>query len=222
MSDLYELLSGLSHRILRLEDLLFSKVAYSKLVQKLVTYVADYHQQDPLAAGINRELVYQLISRNRQTAELVLEKVLQDRLLIAEKELLRLPTHRVQLAAEEQALTKALEDFFFNFGYQAATYKDAEANISADSQLLRKLFQLLVRQGVLIRIEEFVFHRKHIEKLIATLRQLEITKLDITTFKNLAGITRKHAIPLLEYLDSIRVTRRMGNEREILKGAEEC
>jgi selenocysteine-specific elongation factor len=60
--------------------------------------------------------------------------------------------------------------------------------------------------------------RAAMDKLIADLRALKSRnpKFGVGEFKNLAGVTRKHAIPLLEYLDRQRVTRRVGDERVIL------
>jgi len=68
---------------------------------------------------------------------------------------------------------------------------------------------------------EFLFHSDSVNALIKRLRDYAVNDLkerviDMTTFKNLTGISRKHAIPLLEYLDRQHVTRRAGNARIIL------
>jgi selenocysteine-specific elongation factor len=84
---------------------------------------------------------------------------------------------------------------------------------------VEELFFLLIKQGALVRIKEgMVFHREALEGLKRRLwehRRVSET-IDIPAFKELSGTTRKHAIPLLEHLDAIRVTRRDGNYRRIL------
>jgi len=78
---------------------------------------------------------------------------------------------------------------------------------------------LLLREGVLVKLgDELVFHRAALEQLrrLVTAEKSRTPNLDVGRFKDLIGVTRKHAIPLLEYLDRERVTRRVGDLREIL------
>ena len=66
---------------------------------------------------------------------------------------------------------------------------------------------------------ELIFHRDALAELRAKLSSYKKAKgerISVPVFKDLAGITRKYAIPLLEYLDRERVTRRLGDERVIL------
>ena len=78
---------------------------------------------------------------------------------------------------------------------------------------------MLINSGELIKVADLVFHRSAIDGLRAILQQHKAehgAKLDVGMFKDLTGISRKYAIPLLEYLDRQRVTRRVGDAREIL------
>jgi selenocysteine-specific elongation factor len=78
---------------------------------------------------------------------------------------------------------------------------------------------LLLREGVLVKLgEELVFHRTALERLrqMVAAEKSKTARIDVGRFKDLAGVTRKHAIPLLEYLDRERITRRVGDIREIL------
>jgi selenocysteine-specific elongation factor len=81
----------------------------------------------------------------------------------------------------------------------------------------RSLLERLLRQGRLIRIaDDLVFHRAAIDALRTQLAALKGERLSVGQFKDLAGISRKYAIPLLEYLDRERVTRREGDQRVVL------
>ena len=76
-----------------------------------------------------------------------------------------------------------------------------------------------MREGLLIKVTtEVVLHNEAFDDLLKKLHQkkLESKHLTVPAFKNLAGVSRKYAIPLLEYLDRIKITRRVGNERIIL------
>ena len=87
-----------------------------------------------------------------------------------------------------------------------------------------KLIDLLIAQRRLVRIQDGkLFHAEALRDLLVRLRRqaARSARLSVPDFKALAGVTRKHAIPLLEYLDAQRVTRRVGNDREILVEAAE-
>jgi selenocysteine-specific elongation factor len=78
---------------------------------------------------------------------------------------------------------------------------------------------LLLRDKILIKIsEDLVFHHAALEELREKLaaERTKSPKLDVAAFKELTGVSRKYAIPLLEYLDRERVTKRVGDERMIL------
>jgi selenocysteine-specific elongation factor len=78
---------------------------------------------------------------------------------------------------------------------------------------------LLLRDKTLIKVsDDLVFHRIALDDLRKKIVGLKQTspKIDVSRFKDLTGVSRKYAIPLLEYLDRERVTRRVGDERIIL------
>ena len=83
----------------------------------------------------------------------------------------------------------------------------------------QKIVTLLLRERVLIKVsDELVFHRSALEELRRQMAAYKgkSTKIDVAQFKELTGVTRKYAIPLLEYLDRERVTKRVGDVRQIL------
>jgi selenocysteine-specific elongation factor len=78
---------------------------------------------------------------------------------------------------------------------------------------------MLIASGELVRVSDLIFHRSALESLRAVMERFKAEKgprIDVATFKDLTGVSRKYAIPLLEYLDRQRVTRRVGDVREIL------
>jgi len=93
------------------------------------------------------------------------------------------------------------------------------ANLKIDKARAQKIVTLLLRDKVLIKIsDELVFHRTALEqlrRLVAT-QKTKSPRMDVATFKELTGVSRKYAIPLLEYLDREHVTKRVGDAREIL------
>jgi len=84
-----------------------------------------------------------------------------------------------------------------------------------------RMLKLLQRQKVLVRVDVLLFHDEALKQLKAEVTALKtmagaVARIDVATFKEKFGVTRKFAIPLLEYLDRERVTRRMGETRVVL------
>jgi selenocysteine-specific elongation factor len=93
------------------------------------------------------------------------------------------------------------------------------AGLKVDKARAQKIVTLLLRDKVLVKIsEELVFHQSALEQLRRQIagQKAKSPQMDVAQFKELTGVSRKYAIPLLEYLDRERVTRRVGDFREIL------
>jgi selenocysteine-specific elongation factor len=133
--------------------------------------------------------------------------------------MLRLADHRIVLRQDEQVARDRMISAFQQAGLQVPGLRDLLAKLSIDPQRAGKLLQALLREGVLVRVsEDLVFHCDSIiqlKQLVAKQKQ-KSDRLNVPEFKELAGISRKYAIPLLEYLDREKITRRVGDQRVIL------
>ena len=125
----------------------------------------------------------------------------------------------VTLKADEEKMRNQLSERFKSLGLQVPTPDDLITSLKLDRNTARKIVQLMLKENELVKItEEMLVDRAAIDKLIAVVKALKSKnpKFGVSEFKNLTGVTRKHAIQLLEYLDRQRVTRRVGDERMIL------
>ena len=119
---------------------------------------------------------------------------------------------------------RAIEQAFASAGLQVPALYTVLAGLKVDKARAQKIVTLLLRDKVLIKVsEELVFHQSALANLRAQLAAYKtkatiagVTKIDVGKFKEMTGVSRKYAIPLLEYLDRERVTRRVGDERVIL------
>ena len=145
--------------------------------------------------------------------------LVQEKKLELSGELVRLAGRGVVMKDEEAESKKTIESAFATAGLKVPYLKDVLAGLPVDKARAQKIVTLLMRDKVLIKVsEDLVFHREALDglrKLMAEQKK-KTPKIDVGAFKDLIGVTRKYAIPLLEYLDRERVTRRVGDEREIL------
>jgi selenocysteine-specific elongation factor len=123
------------------------------------------------------------------------------------------------LGTGEEAMREQLLGRFRMMGLQVSSVEEVIGTLKLDRNTARKLIQLMVKENALVKItEEMYIDRSVMDKMISDVRSLKAKnpRLGIGEFKELTGVSRKYAIPLLEYLDRQRVTRRVGEDRLIL------
>ena len=218
---LQALVDALLHarEIVRAGDFLISTTAFRTAAQEMQLAVKTFHDANPLVAGIGKEQLRERLG----LAPGVFEAVLDDLVKTAKLEVSADQVHTVGrgvLMKDEEAESKQIiETAFASAGLKVPALKDVLAGLKVDRARAQKIVTLLLRDKILIKIsEELVFHRE----ALAGLRQrmaaekAKSPRMDVARFKDLTGVTRKYAIPLLEYLDREHVTRRVGDERIIV------
>jgi selenocysteine-specific elongation factor len=123
------------------------------------------------------------------------------------------------MQGDEVESRKTIEQAFASAGLKVPALKDVVSGLQIDKARAQKIVTLLLREKLLIKVsDDLVFHRAALDQLRTSLtkRKQKDPKIDVAGFKDLTGVSRKYAIPLLEYLDRERVTKRIGDERLIL------
>ena len=114
---------------------------------------------------------------------------------------------------------KIIEKAFASAGLKVPSLKEVLAGLKVDKTRAQKIVTLLLRDKILVKVsDELVFHQSALVDLRRRVAALKTTtpKIDVARFKDMTGVSRKYAIPLLEFLDRERVTQRVGDERVIL------
>jgi selenocysteine-specific elongation factor len=134
-------------------------------------------------------------------------------------DIIRLRGRGVVMKDEEAQSRQIIEQAFSTAGLKVPALKDVLASLKIDRARGQKLVTLLLRDKVLIKVsDDLVFHQAALQELRKNIaaQKPHSSKIDVGKFKDLTGVSRKYAIPLLEYLDRERVTKRVGDERVIL------
>jgi selenocysteine-specific elongation factor len=205
--------------------LLVARPAFEDLARQVRSLLKEFHQKSPLESGMGREEIREKIFAHLppEIFRAVIAHLTERNEAVAEKDLLRLATHRVALSAEEQAAKDHLAEAFAKAGLQPMSLEDAIARagpqFGIDQGRAQRFAQMLINSGELVRVADLIFHRSALDGLREILQKYKAEhgpRLDVGAFKDLTGISRKYAIPLLEHLDRQRVTRRVGDAREIM------
>jgi selenocysteine-specific elongation factor len=183
--------------------------------------VEAHHRENPLLPGIPRqELRAKAGNSGAELFETSLRDLLQTGVLAISGDLVQRTGRAVELTPEETRAKELIEKEFEQAGLAVPSLDEVLGKLPVEARRAQKILQILLREKALVKISgDLVFHRAalaHLRKLVAEYRRARGNRLPIPAFKELTGITRKYAIPLLEYLDRERVTQRAGNERVIL------
>jgi selenocysteine-specific elongation factor len=202
--------------------MLVSGKMFEEVRQKIASRVERFHKENSLLPGITREDLRSSIGRRvrPETFRAALDDLLVQKKLEAQGEIVKRTGSTISLAPEEARAKEQIETAFAAAGLAVPTVKEILSKLPVEAKRAEKILQILLRDKSLVRVTpELIFHRDALAQLRDRLSVFKKTKgerISVPLFKELTGITRKYAIPLLEYLDRERVTRRAGDERVIL------
>src|SRR5579864_622961 len=206
-------------QIIQVAEFLLSADAMQKMLEKLVAALEAFHKANPLVGGISKEELREKLGLHQTVMEAMLAHLTRDKKAEVAGEQVRLAGRGVELKDEEAKAKQQIEKAFADAGLKVPLMKEVLDKLPIDKARAQKLVTLLLRDRVLIKLaDDLVFHQTALQGLrqIMATQKGKNPKIDVATFKDLLGVTRKYAIPLLEYLDQQRVTRRVGDERIII------
>ncbi len=198
-----------------------SREALDRLGRRTTAALAAYHQRQPLRPGMPREELRERVfagaaasAFDRVLAELEAAgavRLLPDAVAIAR--------HEVRLSAAEEDARRLLVDTAKGAALAGIEVGALAASARQDPKALERVGRLLVAEHVLDRVGDgLLVHREHLERLKQDVRGRwpAGSRIEVAALKDMTGLSRKYVIPLLEYLDRERVTRRTGSDRVVL------
>lgn len=206
----------MSGDVVRMDENLVSAAAIKMLMDSVVSEVESYHKKEPMREGILREEIRTRLRAPQKVFGIVIERLVRDRLLVAERDLLKIASHKVSGGEAKERIEKMY--------IEAALTPPILSELLESSKLKERealdLLNVLVKEGRLVKIKDLFFSKKAVDDLQVKVIEFLKTKNEMTPidFKELTGLSRKFAIPLLEHLDSRKVTIRVGDVRKLRKG----
>jgi selenocysteine-specific elongation factor len=195
---------------------------YQRLREMALSQLSKFHHQYPMKTGLAKEEL-----RSKLPAEvdvklfqILINGLIQSKEVVVEKDKLRLPSHQVT-SSDERGLLKRVEEAILKGRLQPPSPVEVSAEWSEEEEEVLAIFEHLVHEGILVKIKSgMYFHRIPFENLKGELIDYLKNHREITTpqFKELTGVSRKYAIPLIEYFDQMKLTIRLG-EKRVLRAA---
>jgi selenocysteine-specific elongation factor len=197
---------------------------YQGLKEMVLTQLRDFHQRSPMKSGLSKEELRTKLPPEVDVKlfQILINELIQSKEVVLEKDKLRLSGHQIS-SADEKGLFKRVEAAILRGGLQPRSPKELSEEWSEREEEVRAIFEHLVHEGILVKIKsEIYFHRVPFENLKEELITYLKSHQEITTpqFKEMTRVSRKYAIPLIEYFDQIKLTLRLG-EKRVLRGTSQ-
>lgn len=213
--------------VIEAENHYAARTPFDNLKAKTLAAIEDHHRKEPLSKGIMREtLREQLFSHlPPEIFRATLSYLEEEKQISAEKDIVRANSFNQELTSEEKRVRENLAAIYKNAALEVPTLENALLKSIGGTKLTkdhaRKIFQLLLNAGEIVKVtDDFYFAKNAVDALTRQLRDFAAGSadrlIDVSAFKNLASVSRKYAIPLLEYFDREKITRRAGDKRLIL------
>ena len=196
------------------------KSVFASLQDNMVSSLENYHQANPLKAGMSKE---ELKSKFPMKAadklfSAVMNQMLKANTIVQEGEVVKLEGHKVSLGFDQTTIKEKVLDIYQKSGLTPPYFKEVTKTLGVDPAVAKDVLMLLVNEGTMIKAkEDLFFHVEPYEDLKKRLKDFLMANEEITTpqFKEMTGVSRKYIIPLLEYFDARNVTIRVGDSRKL-------
>lgn len=202
--------------LLTVEDALIHKRLFENFREKVLQTLKNFHAKNPLKSGMSKEELRAVFKIDpRLFSGLVAS--LSD--VVMEKEIIRLKSFSTVLSQAEETLKTKILDLVQKNEFQPPSKEELSQSLKLEQKHLSDILKLMVKEGSLMRISDSMYLASSAyNKMIAALKNFYGKKPEMTVaeFRDILGTTRKYALPILEYLDSNKVTLRVGDVRKLL------
>ncbi|MBV9670656.1 MAG: SelB C-terminal domain-containing protein, partial [Acidobacteriales bacterium] len=193
--------------------------SWAQARRSVIEGLREFHAKNPLAAGSGRDSLRERLHLREPVFSACVNELVHEKEVVQLQDVIHLAGHQVKLKSDESAARAQIEKAFQTAGLQVPAMREVLMSLPIDRTRAQKIVAILLRDKVLVKVnDELTFHASALGELrnLLTREKAKSPSLDVKRFKELTGVSRKYAIPLLEWLDRERVTRRVGEARVIL------
>jgi selenocysteine-specific elongation factor len=195
---------------------------WQRLTAEVTEKLVAFHQSTPLARGMEMELLRAQLpfAFSPKIFRTVTERLVAEGVAIREDSTLRLPSHSVKLSQDEQGTAARLERLLQEGGFTPPEVKELEGKLQVPRKMLVDLLNVLESRKAVVKVTmDLYFSALVLDKAKSALTNYLAARGEISAaaFRDLLGISRKTAIPLLEYFDRTGLTLRVGDVRKLRK-----
>ncbi|MBF0328135.1 MAG: selenocysteine-specific translation elongation factor [Nitrospirae bacterium] len=206
-------------RLVKCGELFFHKEAFNTFKEFVLSTLRVFHKENPLKAGITKEELRAkaLIQLKNITAFDSLTEIIGE--IAIEKELVRLSSYKASAVQTGSGIKDKILPALDKEEFQPPTRQELAAKLGMNEKELADILKLLAKEATLVRINDSIYITKELhDKMLLLLKNFFAKKQEMTVaeFRDILNTTRKYALPFLEYLDTNRITLRVGDVRKFM------
>jgi len=203
-------------RVIKSGNLLFSLKVVEKKRRELLEQVKTFMRNNALAWGMDREELKSALGLvDSPLFDILIERGIEAGEVFVKGSMIRVGTKDMILSQDDSEKLKAVEEKIRSKGFEFVRIEELEGH-AGDRNALVNSIRLLEERGRIRRITAGAYmHADLYREVITSVRDVMIAEgsVSVGKFKEMFGVSRKFAVPLLEHLDTVGFTRREGNER---------
>tara|TARA_Y100001970_G_scaffold146197_1_gene179551 strand:- start:20365 stop:22242 length:1878 start_codon:yes stop_codon:yes gene_type:complete len=192
---------------------------FEEIKHVIINYFNDFHIANPYRKGVIKEEILNFINIDNHFLDIILEHMLNDKLLKYINNNWSKFDFDISLTDNEKKINQEIIDLINQSELNAISINEVfDTFLQYDKNIIKKILDIEIDSNSIIILNgNLLFSQKNINKLIQLVKNYfkVNNSLDVSSFKNITKTSRKYAVPLLEYLDKINVTCRIGNERKL-------
>ena len=204
-----------SNHLLRIPgDMLLS----SEAAEIAIANLASRLKMDAKSDGLKQSELRSQTGLNAAIFDFLIETLAREQKIRLKDERIYLAGSQSKSADADYKQQAAIAAIYEAAGLAAPSSSEVAVKLGLKESEMRRLMTLLLRDRILVKMgtDALYIHNGALESLRGQMRQLRGQTFDVADFKQLTGLSRKYAIPLLEYLDRERLTRKNGDKRLVL------
>jgi len=204
------------------DEVFVTKGHFAAFRESLYEALAAYHESHPMETGVSRAS-FRSSNASRVSQEIfdtALDALVRSGRVAVEGDKLRTSEHAPSAGDADVKVLDSLENVLKSSGITPPALNELAKKVGRDRKVVAGLLKYMVESGRAEKVsDDLYFHPEAISAIKSSLREhfRKNEGIDPVGFKELFGVSRKYAIPLLEYLDRERFTMRVGNRR-VLRG----
>ncbi|HEX8949878.1 MAG TPA: selenocysteine-specific translation elongation factor, partial [Dissulfurispiraceae bacterium] len=212
--------------LIRSHDVLFHKESFGAFREAVVSELGRFHKENALKAGMPKEELRAKLAAS--VREMGNRRMLTDHFssmlsltddVVMDKEMLRLRSFKVALSSANEGLKEKILSALDKGAFQPPLKTELAKELALNEKELADLLGMLTKEGALVRINDSMYITgETYGKMLSLLKGFYAKKPEMTIaeFRDILGTTRKYALPLVEYLDSRKITLRVGDIRKLM------
>ncbi len=198
--------------------LLISMESFEFLGGRIISFLDAFHQKHPRQIGVPLEKIQDRFPLHPKVLHVILGYLLQEERIREREGYYSLREFNFALNPAEESLLQEMEELARRGELKVVSWEEMKKRFHLSPAKLDMMISLLIeRRKVVLGRDGFLLHSEWLESLVQKIRNSGKNELSVADFKEMTGLTRKYAIPLLELLDQMGVTRRQGPTRIVLK-----